>query len=104
MHERDEGRLEGTGGPIGRPDDASNFAGAGASVNVRTRAVPYSDVARGMSLGARVGGDLARGVAIFRFDQEIQAVATTATRTWRAGRRQPDALVRLVKFGYPLEH
>jgi hypothetical protein len=39
-----------------------------------------------------------------RFDREIQAIAATLTRARRAGRRQPDALARLVKFGYPLEH
>ncbi|WP_174981538.1 hypothetical protein [Burkholderia lata] len=104
MHGRDDGRLKRKGGRIGQPGDASNFAGAVASVNVRTCAVPYCDAARGMWPGAHVEGDVARDVERFRFAQEIQAIVAMTTRARRAGRRQPDALVRLVKFGYPLEH
>ncbi|MBN3772800.1 MULTISPECIES: hypothetical protein [Burkholderia] len=92
------------GGRIGQPDDASNFAGADASVNVRTCAVPYSDAARGMPRGARVDGDGAHDVERFRWNQEIQAIVTMMTCARQAGRRQPDALARLVKLGYPLEH
>ncbi|VWC57631.1 hypothetical protein [Burkholderia lata] len=104
MHGRDEGRLKGKGGRIGQPGDAANFAGADASVNVRTRAVPYSDAARGVPLGARVESDGAHDVARFRFNQEIQAIVSMMKRTRQARRRQPDALARLVKLGYPLEH
>ncbi|WP_278650894.1 hypothetical protein [Burkholderia lata] len=71
---------------------------------MRTRAVPYSDAARGMPLGTRVEGDGARDVERFRFNQEIQAIVTMMTRTGHACRLQPDALARLVKLGYPLEH
>jgi len=78
------GRVE-KGGPLGRLANASNFAGASTSVNVRAPGVPYCDSAGAESLNAILYGADARGAAISSCGQEIQAISAVMSRVRRVG-------------------